>query len=106
MLSVSQVADRLGWDRRRTLEHLQMLHEKYGGLLFRRPRKRSKIWVDEAKLVEVWDRFGQAPTAGDLLILHRRIDRAEELAERALRELGRHRRGVAYRPMGAIPDNS
>lgn len=94
-LSVRQIAERLGWDRGETLERLRLLHRSHGGLLFRRPGRRTKYWVDEAALVRLWpERFGATPTAADVTRLHQRVEHAEELAVRALNEIGQLRRSV------------
>ena len=94
-LSVRQVAERLGWDRDRTLERLSRLHERHGGLLFRRSGPRTKFWVCAERLGVLWpDRFGTVPTAADLSHVHQRIEHATELAERALSDLGRLRHNL------------
>lgn len=102
-LSVRQVADRLGWERRETLDRLQELHDQHGGLLFRRRGGRTKYWVDLAALRQLW------PTkfaADDFALVHQRIDRIETLAERAMRELGELRKHVRQGASVHDPDNS
>lgn len=94
-LSVRQVAERAGWGRAETLQKLQDLHEKHGGVLFRRPGRRTKYWVAAETLPIVWrSKFGRAPDAVDLSQVHDRIDHAIDLAERALEQLGTLRRQV------------
>lgn len=90
--SLRQVQERLGWTRRATLDHLTMLHAKHGGLIFRRPRQRSKYRILAPRLMELMKgRFEAPPTAEDIERLHARVDQVERLAEKALREIAKAR---------------
>lgn len=66
---------------------MKRLHDKHGGLLFRESTSpNGKLWVDSARLADVWPhRFGAVPpTAADVTALRSRLEKAEETAERAL----------------------
>jgi len=68
---------------------LKRLHERHGGLLFREAGSaNAKLWVDSAALTRLWpDRFGASPpTAATVAGLMRRVETAEDKAERALAE--------------------
>lgn len=101
LLSVRDVADRLGWSTKVTRARLQALHDKHGGLLFRAeaPPSRdgrsahTKLWVDPAALKRIMpDRFGAAPTAGDVSALLDRLEEVDRKATRALAEIADFRR--------------
>jgi hypothetical protein len=88
-LTVAQVAARLGMHRTTAWRTLREMHEEAGGLLERARGSRTKLWVVEDRLRELMPGYGGEPTGRDLVIIHGRIDRAEVLAERALRRIGR-----------------
>lgn len=87
--SVRDVAKKLGWPLRETRDRLKQLHELHGGVLFRESEaKNAKLWVDSETLARIWPRrFGVSlPSALDIRSLLRRLESAEEKAERALLE--------------------
>ena len=92
-LSVRQVMDRLGLDRKSTVDYLGQLHERHGDLLFRKRGRRTKWRISASRWREIMairdgDGPAKAPTPADIERLHGRVDRNEELVERALRQIG------------------
>lgn len=87
-LTVAQVAARFGCGHRTALRRLWQLHGEHGGLLERARGKGTKLWIIEKRLQELDPHWG-TPTGANIANLHTRVDRAEMLAERALRRVGR-----------------
>lgn len=82
-LSVRELADRFGYRPADLRQELQELDARHGGLIERRDKARSKIWIVEARLVEVWPHYARAATHRDVARLDSRLDRVETIATRA-----------------------
>lgn len=86
-MKLRRVVDWAQMSRRDTLSHLQLLHRRHGGVLFRKsPEPRAPYWVSVDALRVHWSsKFGEATAKGaDLMAVYARLDRVEALAERAL----------------------
>lgn len=82
-LSVADVAKRLRMGKRRTLDYLRQLDDKYtaqhGHLLFRRSKAaNSKLWVDTAVLAAILpDKFGEISDEASVGEINARLEQLE-----------------------------